>query len=79
MEEAGLVERAHDDADRRAWRIGLTRAGRRIAERTEMAPWSALRRALDALPRDEKRKLVEILTRLAGHVAHAVERGAKEA
>lgn len=74
MEEAKLVERIRDEDDRRAWRIALTPLGRRVAERAQVSPWETLREALAELPRDDKRKLVQILGQLAENVQRAVER-----
>jgi DNA-binding MarR family transcriptional regulator len=72
MVEAGLVERVQSADDRRVWKIGLTPRGREVAKRADVSPWDTLRGALEALPRGDKRKLVEILTQLAQDVAQAV-------
>jgi len=72
MEDSGLVLRARDSDDRRAWKIGLTARGRQVAERAEVRPWQTLRAALDGLPRADKRKLVEILRQVAHNVARQV-------
>jgi DNA-binding MarR family transcriptional regulator len=73
MEEAGLVVRSRDPEDRRVWKIALTAHGKKVAERADVSPWDTLRGALSALPRADKRKLVEILRAVAQNVARAVE------
>jgi DNA-binding MarR family transcriptional regulator len=72
MEEAGLVVRSRGADDRRVWNIALTARGRQVAERADVRPWQTLRGALEALPRADKRKLIEILRRVADNVARAV-------
>src|SRR5690242_20736901 len=74
MEEAKLVERLRDAEDRRAWRIALTARGRQVAERADVSPWETLREALSELPRDDKRRLVQILSQVAENVQRHVER-----
>lgn len=73
MEEAGLVLRSRDAGDRRAWKIALTPQGQKVAARADVGPWETLRAALEALPRSDKRKLVEILNRVAEHVGASVD------
>ncbi|MSP58954.1 MAG: MarR family transcriptional regulator [Myxococcales bacterium] len=72
MEEAGLVLRSRSADDRRVWTIALTEQGRAVAEGADVGPWETLRAALSALPRADKRKLVEILNQVAGNVARSV-------
>jgi DNA-binding MarR family transcriptional regulator len=49
LQERGLIERTQDEADRRVWRLGLTRAGRTLAGAAlPPASWSALHEALEA-------------------------------
>ena len=76
MEEAGLVARERDAEDRRAWKIVLTPRGRQVATRADVRPWDTLRAALEALPRADKRKLIEILRQVAQEVARAVRKEA---
>ena len=76
MEEAGLVGRERDAEDRRAWKIVLTARGRQVAQRADVRPWDTLRAALEALPRADKRKLIEILRQVAQEVARAVRKEA---
>lgn len=73
MVAAELVVREQSAEDRRVWKIKLTRKGRDIANRIEVAPWDLLRSALSALPRAELRGLIETLTKLAAHVERAVK------
>jgi DNA-binding MarR family transcriptional regulator len=72
MVEGGLVERVQSADDRRVWRIALTARGREVARRADVSPWDTLRSALEALPRADKRKLIDILTQVANHVAQVV-------
>jgi DNA-binding MarR family transcriptional regulator len=74
MEEAKLVERIRDADDRRAWRIVLTPLGRKVAERAQVSPWETFREALAELPREDKKRLVQILSQVAENVQRAVER-----
>lgn len=75
MAGAGLVAREQSAEDRRVWRIRATDKGRAIAARIDVAPWDLLRSALAALPADEQRALIAILTKLAAHVETAVAAG----
>ena len=72
MEEAKLVARSRVAGDRRAWKIALTPRGAKLAARAGAGHWETLRAALDSLPAGEKRKLIEILGRVADHVAATV-------
>jgi DNA-binding MarR family transcriptional regulator len=74
MEEAGLVQRSRDADDRRAWKIALTARGAKVAASVEVSPWETLRAALEALPRGDKKRLIDILNRVAQSVATAIDR-----
>ena len=73
MERDGLVERVQSAEDRRVWNIDLTPRGRELAKKIDVAPWETLRGALDALDDKERKQLVTILSKLAGHVAAQIE------
>ena len=73
MEEAGRVRRSRSTDDRRVWTIGLTARGRAVAAEVEIGPWQTLRAALDELPRTDKKKLIELLSRVAENVSRSVE------
>ncbi len=77
MEQAGLVERARSEADRRVWIIRLTSAGRRVAERAKISPWDSLRHALEALPGPDQERLAVILKKIAAHVESEATDGAR--
>jgi DNA-binding MarR family transcriptional regulator len=72
MVTADLVMREQSAEDRRVWKVLLTKKGRTIANKIEVAPWDLLRSALGALPPHELKQLIKILTKIAAHVEHAV-------
>ncbi|MFG2163968.1 MarR family winged helix-turn-helix transcriptional regulator [Micromonospora chersina] len=61
LERAGLVRRAPDPADRRALRVSLTDAGRRVVEESAEAGLEVQRRILDALPPGDRDRLADLL------------------
>ena len=78
MVEAGLVERAQSEKDRRVWQIRATDKGLSIAREARVAPWDLLRSAYAALRAGEQEQLVAILRKMAAHVskeAQSVARG----
>jgi DNA-binding MarR family transcriptional regulator len=74
LEGEGLVERVDDPADRRAWRVKLTRAGQRAfkAMAEEHERWIAV--AFAALSRREMSVMAGHLGRLKAHVRSLEER-----
>ena len=72
MVAADLVTREQSTADRRVWKIGMTKAGRALSKRIEVAPWDLLRSALLSLPAAELEGLIATLTHVASHVEEAV-------
>lgn len=64
LEKAGLVERAHDPVDRRAWRVRLTRAGRRAFAEMARTHEEWIVELLAGLPRREHADLYRLLGRL---------------
>ena len=64
LERAGLVRRAPDPADRRALRVSLTDAGRRVVEESVEAGLEVQRRILDALPAADQERLGDLLRTL---------------
>ena len=67
LEGRGLVRRVRDEQDRRSQRITLTAAG--AAELTTIGEEAKVHEEelLAALSEDERRQLVELLRRIAGH------------
>lgn len=61
---AGLVERLEDADDRRAVRIAVTAAGRRLVERRRSEVAKALARGLRDVPPGDRDRLVTLLERL---------------
>ena len=55
MEDRGLVERLHDDADRRVVRVRLTDAGRAVTGEHELVHQQQMARLLEAMTPDEQR------------------------
>ena len=67
LEDAGLVERELDGADRRVWRVSLSEHGRRRLEVDRKRRRAWLTGRVEALTEDERDRLaaaVEILERL---------------
>ena len=64
LERRGLVERQSDPKDRRAWRVAVTAAGRRLVGPIGEVD-KALRRELRAgIPRAERQRLAQVLLQL---------------
>ncbi len=64
LEKAGLVERADDPVDRRAWRVRLTRAGRKAFAEMARVHEEWIVELLDGLPRREHAALYRLLGRM---------------
>ncbi len=64
LEKAGLVERADDPVDRRAWRVRLTRAGRREFAAMARTHEEWIVELLDGLSRREHAELYRLLGRM---------------
>jgi DNA-binding MarR family transcriptional regulator len=64
LEEAGLVERAPDPADRRGTLITLTGAGRALVDKATAAHLENERRLLSSLTDAEQRRLADLLRKL---------------
>lgn len=65
MEETGLVERMRNPSDRRSFLIQLTGKGRQIQREAARALAGQTETLLRPLDRDERRQLVEFLSRIA--------------
>jgi DNA-binding MarR family transcriptional regulator len=71
LEEGGLVSRDADGTDGRAFRVGLTAAGRRAAERLERQEEAFAREILARLPEGRRAHVVEAVGDLLGAVREA--------
>jgi DNA-binding MarR family transcriptional regulator len=65
LERAGLITRAPDPADRRGILIELTAAGRKLIDAATEAHLENERRLLSALSESERRRLADVLRKLA--------------
>jgi DNA-binding MarR family transcriptional regulator len=64
MTKAGWVERVKDPADRRAYHVRLTRAGRRLAARVEGPYIDRVEAVMAGLEPDEIQRLCDLLGRV---------------
>jgi DNA-binding MarR family transcriptional regulator len=62
--QAGLLERASDEGDRRAAWVRATRSGKRLNERIRKERTDALKLALDALSEADRRRIEKALPAL---------------
>jgi DNA-binding MarR family transcriptional regulator len=76
LEDAGLVERRADPADRRAWRLHLTDRARPILDQLRDVSNEVTAEALAGIKDDEQAALAELLTRLR---ANLCKRGENDA
>jgi len=76
MQDAGLIERRADPADRRAWRIHLTGKGRGLYEELRPLALETIDLALEGLDRRQRDELVSTLAHVR---ANLMQRGESEA
>ncbi len=69
LEEAGLVERRSDPADRRAWRLHLTPAAHPVLEALRPLGAEVVEEALAGIDPDERDQLANLLGRVRGNLA----------
>jgi DNA-binding MarR family transcriptional regulator len=69
LQEAGLVERRADPADRRAWRIHLTGKGEDLLERLMPSARDTLAFALDGIGQAELEAMAVVLERMRGNLS----------
>lgn len=69
LEEAGLIERRRDPADRRAWRLHLTAKSRQTTERLQQRVDSLVEEMLDGLSVGEQRELERLLKAIGSNLA----------
>ena len=66
LEQRGLLQRAHDPADRRARIVQLTPAGQRLLKATRADIRKMETKFLKAIPREDRAPLIAALSDLAG-------------
>lgn len=69
LQDAGLVERRADPADRRAWRLYLTDKARPLLESMRGVGNRVLEEALAGIDEDERTMLADLLTRIRGNLS----------
>jgi DNA-binding MarR family transcriptional regulator len=69
LSDAGLVERRIDEADRRAWRIGLTAKAGPIIEDLRALGEAFLQDVLEGIPIEEQKKVMGALERVRENIA----------
>lgn len=74
LEERGLVKRRDQAGDRRAWRVMLTAAGRRLVADILPQYHRAAERLWEGAGTAEARRLQEVLRRIAANASAAAER-----
>ena len=77
LERAGLIVRTEDPADRRAYRVKLTKEGRRLFAQMAAAHESWIVTLLSGIPKREQRGLNESLSRLRVHLTRKTLAGLK--
>ena len=78
LEEAGLVERRRDRADRRAWRIHLTEAAQPVLAKLEKRGESFNADILAGISEDERAVAQRVLARVRDNLDH-LDEGYKQA
>jgi len=69
LQEAGLVERRADPADRRAWRLFLTPRGEELRGQLQPCAASTLANAFDGIDGDEQDRLRVMLARMRANLS----------
>jgi DNA-binding MarR family transcriptional regulator len=73
LEEAGLVERRRDPADRRAWRIHLTEKARPVLAELHEIAGTMIETALQGLSAAERDALIASLNVIRSNMTQAQE------
>jgi DNA-binding MarR family transcriptional regulator len=68
LERGGLLVRTEDPADRRAYRVKLTKEGRRLFAQMAAEHETWIVKLFSGIPKREQRALTESLTRLRGQL-----------
>lgn len=69
LEKLELVERRHDPADRRKWRLFLTPASERLMDQLASCAKDVFAEALSCFDEAEQRQLLSLLQRLRGNLS----------
>jgi len=69
MEEAGLLERRRDPADRRAWRVHLTERSRQVIDQVRAGLAGMEEEMLTGLTHGEREGLAGLLEKVRGNFA----------
>lgn len=69
MQDAGLVERRADPADRRAWRLYLTERGRETVERLQPFAMETSQLMLDGITEAERDQLLHTLEKMLANLS----------
>lgn len=64
MEAAGLIERAENPEDRRAYRLSLTAAGHETLAKLEGPYWEEVRGIMDEFSAEEAETLIDLMRRM---------------
>ena len=69
LQEAGLVERRPDPADRRAWRLFMTGRGHELVDLMRPLAMETLETALDGIDHAARQQLVTMFDRMRGNLS----------
>lgn len=78
MQDSGLVERKPDPADRRAWRLFLTRKGELLLEQMRPSAGATIELALSGLDDADRDKLTSMLSLVRGNLLRQQTAGVAE-
>jgi DNA-binding MarR family transcriptional regulator len=78
LEEASLVERVADPADRRAWRLEVTEKATPLVAKLRILGGELIEDAFEGIPRDDLDKMRSVLAQVRENLA-AAQRGKKAA
>jgi len=75
MERRRWVERAIDETDRRAWRVGLNATGKRVAEQVNAASLRRFTAMLEGIPCDKREAIYRSLDVLSQAISASTQSG----
>ena len=70
LQEAGLVERRTDPADRRSWRLFLTPRAHDLLDELRPLADALIEDALTGIDQDERKQLRDLLDRIRDNLSH---------